>query len=98
MLHEYGHILHYQKLGAKEVVEIKDNDPDKWVTLSEFEAFKYQLSEIMEITKSTDTTILKDMMQRLEQRRLYNSDSRYRAALNMLFNEDIWKEALALIK
>ena len=97
LFHEYGHALYHQHLGGREINNRKAKSDEKWVIDDEYEAFKNQLIEIYKIALAAGIEILKNMMQRLDKRRISDNDSRYRAALNRLYNEPIWKECMTLI-
>lgn len=95
LLHEFGHYLHYKKIGCDQAKQLQQN-VDNWIIVDEFEAFKFQLIKVYTIAIDNDINILRNTMLRLIDRFNNDSDLRYREALNRLFQDEIWQKAKKL--
>ena len=95
LLHEFGHYLHYKKLGCNQVLYLQQN-VDNWVIVDEYEAFKFQLIKIYAIAIHYDHNILRNTIIRLVDRFNNESNLRYREALTRLFQEEIWHETISI--
>jgi hypothetical protein len=93
LFHEYGHALHYIRLGFTKVYSMKLYENDKWEFLSEYEAFKYQIQKMKEVHDRgicDDSELLKKMISKLYFRMSNDSNKNYQSALLKLSKEDLW--------
>ena len=95
LLHELGHFNFWRSLGCDQLKSLKENE-ENWLILDEYKAFKFQLNRVYEIALTYDYSILKNTMITLIDRHKNDPDLRYREAINSIFQEEIWQQALDL--
>lgn len=93
MFHEYGHALHFIKLGRNEIQRLREQDDYLWNVLTETEAYRNNLEESITIYHEGNAEFLKNTIKELES----VSFPPHSEAIANIKKEQIWSQCLNII-